>query len=173
LSIGVKAGVPFTDDFNSDTFTALPQVFRSYSNSTGYIIGPMGEIHLPLGFSVEADALYRPLDLRVDLVGDGHVSDHTYTSWEFPILAKWRLPIPLLKPYVELGPSFRALGGTASNYLSNDGFTFGGGIELHIARVRVGPELRYTHWGSDSPSAAAHGFISNQDQGEFLVGFSF
>ena len=173
LSVGVKAGVPFTDDFSSDTFSVPPQVYRSYSNSTGYIIGPTGEIHLPLGLSVEVDALYRPLDLRTDLVGDGRVTHNTYSSWEFPILAKWRFPIPLLKPYIEAGPSFRAVGGSASDFLSNNGLTLGAGIELRVSRVRIGPELRFTHWGSDASGASGHGFISNQNQGEFLVGFSF
>jgi len=173
LSVGIKAGVPFTDAFNSDTYGIPPAAFRSYSGSLGYIVGPMGEVHLPLGLSVEADALYRPLNLTVTGPLGTSVQDNTYSSWEFPILAKWRFPIPLLKPYIEGGPSFRAVGGRAGNYLSNDGLTFGFGIELRVSRIRIGPELRFTHWGADASGASANGFNSNQNQGEFLVGFSF
>lgn len=132
----------------------------------------MGEVHLPLGFSVEADALYRPLNLT--FAGPlGTSVDESTSSWEFPILAKWRFPIPLLKPYIEGGPSFRTVGGRPGNYLSNDGITLGFGIELRLARVRIGPELRYTHWSSDASGASVNGINSNQNQGEFLVGFSF
>ncbi len=173
FSVGVKAGVPFTDAFNNDAYGIPPGTFHSYSGSVGYLIGPMGEIHLPLGLSVEADALYRPLNLTVTGPVGVSVNNSSYSSWEFPILAKWRFPIPLLKPYIEGGPSFRAVGGRAGNYLSNDGITFGLGIELRIARLRIGPELRYTHWGSDSSGASSNGISSNQNQGEFLVGFSF
>jgi opacity protein-like surface antigen len=162
LSIGVKAGLPFTDAFN--TFTSGS--FRSFSDSKNYIVGPMVELHLPLGLSAEANALYRPLNLTTN------GSSSNYSSWEFPILAKYRFPFPLIKPYVEAGPSFRTVGGFLGNNLSNSGFTAGVGIELRLSRLRIGPEIRYTHWGADA-SAAQAVFNSNQNQGEFLVGFSF
>ena len=175
LSVGVKGGVPFTDAFSGDTYGTSPNIFRSAPGDTGYIIGAMGEVHLILGLSVEADALYRPLDLKTWPVSNSAtlVTDHSYSSWEFPILGKWRFPFPLIKPYVEAGPNFRTVGGQAGNYLSNSGFTAGLGIELRVARVRIGPEVRWTHWAGDSSGASANGFSSNQNQGEFLVGFSF
>lgn len=175
FSVGVKAGFPFSDSFQSDTYGTT--VLRYHSGSSGgeYIVGPMGEVHLPLGLSVEADALYRPLNFKVSAVSPlgATVQDSSYSSWEFPILAKWRVPFPVLKPYIEGGPSFRAVGGHAGDYLSNDGLTFGVGVELRISRVRVGPEIRFTHWGSDASGAPNAGIISAQNQGEFLVGFSF
>ena len=98
----------------------------------------------------------------------------TVNSWEFPILGKYHfLPLPLIKPYVEVGPSFRALGHAAS-YFSGSGFTLGGGIELKISRLRIEPEIRYTRWGSDSASAIAAGSTpSNVNQAAFLVGIAF
>lgn len=173
FSVGIKAGFPFTDAFSTDSYGNVPNAFTSFNDGGGYLVGPMGEVHLPLGLSVEADALYRPMNLKV-VGSSGVTTQHSsYSSWEFPILAKWRFPFPVLKPYIEGGPSFRAVGGSAGNYLSNDGIALGVGIELHISRVRIGPELRFTHWGSDSVGAALNGFRSNQNQGEFLVGFSF
>lgn len=175
LSVGVKGGVPFTDAFSGDTYGTSPNIFSSAPGDTGYIIGAMGEVHLILGLSVEADALYRPLDLttRAEVPNATLAADHSYSSWEFPILGKWRFPFPLVKPYVEAGPSFRTVGGQAGNYLSNSGFTAGLGIELRVARVRIGPEVRWTHWAGDSSGASANGFSSNQNQGEFLIGLSF
>jgi hypothetical protein len=167
LSVGVKAGLPFTDAFNSFTSGS----YSSFSNSKNYIVGPMVELHLPLGLSVEANALYRPLNLTTNRSQASSSND--YSSWEFPVLGKYRFPIPLIKPYVEAGPSFRTLGGLLGGNLSNAGFTAGVGIELRLARFRIGPEIRYTHWGADAASAGIAGLSSNQNQGEFLVGFSF
>ncbi len=51
----------------------------------------------------------------------------------------------------------------------------GGGVELKISKLRIAPELRYTHWGSDGVPPPDVGSFppSQQNQGEFLVGFSF
>ncbi len=177
LSVGVKAGVPATDAFDNKTFSSASSAFHTFSNSKNYIIGPMVELHLPFGFSVEADALYRPLNLTTqsgatsNSLGAASSSDHS--SWEFPILAKYRfLHTPFIKPYVEAGPSFRTLDSLLSRSLSNAGVTLGAGIELKLLKLRIGPELRYTHWSGDS-SDIQRVFSSNQNQGEFLVGFSF
>lgn len=167
FSVGVKAGIPFTDAFNSFTSGS----YSSFSNSKNYIVGPTVELHLPLGLSVEADALYRPLSFTA--TPPNLIQSTDFSSWEFPILAKYRFAIPLVKPYVEAGPSFRTVGGQFGGNLSNSGFTAGVGVELRLARFRIGPEIRYTHWGADSSNAAQLGFSSNQNQGEFLVGFSF
>ncbi len=166
FSVGVKAGLPFTDAFNNFTSGS----YSGFSNAKNYLVGPMVELHLPLGFSAEADALYRPLSFKTS---GGSSQSTNFSSWEFPILAKYRFGIPLIKPYIEAGPSFRTIGGQFGGNLSNSGFTAGAGIELRLARFRIGPEIRYTHWGADSVNATQLGFSSNQNQGEFLVGFSF
>lgn len=182
FSVGVKGGVPFTDAFSTVNWqqaqpTTPPQYvpFVNSPGSVGYIVGATGEIHLPLGLSVEADALYRPLEISTHQATSAAtlVTNDSYSSWEFPVLGKWRFPFPLIKPYVEAGPSFRTVGGQAGNYLSNSGFTTGIGVELRVSRVRIGPEIRYTHWAGDSAGAQLFGFKSNQNQGEFLVGLSF
>jgi hypothetical protein len=54
FSAGIKGGVPLTDFLN--TYPNIPV----YSASTQrYIIGGVAELHLPLGFGIEFDALYR------------------------------------------------------------------------------------------------------------------
>src|SRR6185312_6856249 len=100
-----------------------------------------------------------------------------YSSWEFPILAKYRFGFPIVHPYIEAGPSFRA---TSISNLSNNGVTVGAGVEVQALLLRIAPEFRYTHWSSDSKTAPTSfllgtltPFSSKQDQVEFLVGFSF
>lgn len=177
FSIGVKGGVPITNAFSDQTFHSVDTITRFYSNGTDYIIGPMAEIKLPFGFGVEADALYRSLNLSVDhtlLPLPVSHSASTISSWEFPILAKYHfLPLPIVKPYVEAGPTFRWTGNQAAQ-LSNKGITAGIGIDVKALVIHVSPEIRFTHWGSDvsltNVSALAK---SNQNQAEFLVGLTF
>jgi opacity protein-like surface antigen len=177
ISFGLRGGVPFTGAFSDITETSGNSFERTFSNSDEYVIGPMVELHLPLGLSVEADALYHPLNLAQE-INNGTTTFHNsmnFNSWEFPILGKYRfLPLPLIKPYVEAGPSFRATGSSVSSYFSKSGFTLGAGVELKLSRLRIEPELRYTRWGSDASIAAVQGFApSNINQAQFLIGITF
>ncbi len=167
ISIGVKAGVPLTDSFNT---TTLGNDVTGYTSSKNYIVGPMAELKLPFHLSVEADALYRPLNLTIN--NSGVISGSNHANWEFPILAKYHFSFPIVKPYLEAGPSFRTT--SSINYLSNNGVTFGAGVDVHALILRISPEFRYTHWSSDSSPVVGNPYISSkQDQAEFLVGFSF
>ena len=180
LSFGVRGGVPFTGPFADAAGTVGVQ---TSSGSNAYAVGPMIELHLPLGFSVEADALYHPLHM-IQQINTGTIlarNPYTYMSWEFPILAKYRfLHLPLVKPYVEAGPSFRAVSSSLS-YFSKSGLTVGAGVELKLSRLRIEPELRYTRWRSDMvlTEGEAAGLVvvstvpSNTNQAQFLVGIAF
>jgi hypothetical protein len=177
--VGLRGGVPFTGALSDLTTHGVDVVTRSFSDSNQYIVGPMVELHLPLGLSVEADALYRPLNLTTEnqVLPQPTVfrTSNNVSSWEFPILGKVRLPlVPLVKPYVDAGPSFRTAGSDLS-FLSNKGFAVGLGLELKISKLRIAPEARYTRWGSDNkPSVGTLiSIASSTNQGEFLVGVSF
>ncbi len=168
LSIGIRGGVPLTSGFT--TFTAPGTTIRYDSGSNLYMVGPMAELHLPLGLSVEADGLYHPLSQRTTALGSS--STENIPSWEFPILAKYHFPFPVVKPVIMAGPSFRHI---RFDYFSNSGFTIGGGVEIKLARIRVEPELRYTRWGGDAAPGPGVGFNipSQLNQGSFLVGIAF
>ena len=177
LSVGVRGGVPFTGALSDLTTNGIDVVTRSFSDSNQYIIGPMLELHLPLGLSVETNALYRPLNLTVQnqiLPQPMIRTSKNVSSWEFPILGKFRLAFPLVKPYIDAGPSFRAVRSDLG-FLSTKGFTVGLGLELKLSKLRIAPEARYTRWGSDTkPSVATLVSVASQtNQGEFLIGVSF
>jgi hypothetical protein len=175
LSFGVKGGVPVSDAFSDHTAMGVDVITHSFSNSKNYTAGLMLELRLPLGFSVEADALYRPLNLTVDTrvfpSFTSRLSNDVHAA-EFPILGKYHfLHAPVVSPYIEAGPIFRAVG-ARSSYLSNDGFAIGGGVDIKLLVLRVSPEIRYSRWGKD----ATVDFLaapSNINQAEFLVGLSF
>jgi hypothetical protein len=177
FGLGIKAGVPITDGFSK---TQLDPSTYAASNSRNYIVGPMVELRLPFHLAVEADALYRPLNVTTTTTNGTTVTasaSSDYSSWEFPILAKYRFGFPIVHPYIEAGPSFRTTSSSISN-LSNNGVTVGAGVEVQALLLRIAPEFRYTHWSSDSKTALTGlvtqtPFSSKQDQVEFLVGFSF
>lgn len=175
FSFGIKGGVPLTDAFSDSTTLGVDVFTHTFSNSKNYVIGPTVELSLPFGFAVEADALYRPLNLTTDITVVPQPLAHYSTniaSWEFPILGKYHfLHTPVVKPYVEAGPIFRHVG-SQGPYFSNSGFALGGGVDLKLWLVRLSPELRYTRWGGD----AATTFTvppSQLNQAEFLIGISF
>lgn len=167
LEFGLKGGVPLTNPVQ--TFTGSPG--SVFSDSKGYVIGVMGGLWLPLGFGVEVDALYRPLNYTTQPVGEAP-TNHTDGSWEFPILGKYRFAFPLIKPYVEAGPSFRHAS-LHNLSLSGAGFTTGAGVEVGLLKIHVSPELRYTRWGSGSGIPPFPNLQSGQNQAEFLIGLTF
>ncbi len=196
ISVGFTGGIPLTDSFEDRTtsefmgvapgspsnyFITVP--IRTYSDSRNFLIGPTIELRMILGLSVEADALYHPISISTQtgtpslstsaagsLVANPSLPSHTNT-WEFPVMAKYHLPLPLVKPYVEGGPTFRALS-SLDGYLSRYGFTAGIGVEAKVWKVRLAPEIRYVHWGGDSPMASPY-YASVRNQAQFLVGVSY
>jgi hypothetical protein len=182
FSFGIKGGVPLTDPLTEGTFSnfaGVDEVTQVFSASKNYVIGPMVELNLPFGLSVEADALYRPLNLTTltELLPQSSESrlSTDVSSMEFPILAKYHfLHLPVVKPYVGAGPIFRYVGSQVP-YLSKSGFALGGGVDFKLLLVRISPEIRYSHWGHDSASPLLNVSLppSNQNQAEFLIGLSF
>jgi len=178
VSFGIRGGVPFTGAFSDTSVSEI----TSYSSSNSYLVGPMVEVHLPLGFSIEGDGLYHPLNLSQTTVtgatpANPSVTIHqrfTFQSWEFPVLVKYRfLHTPIVKPLVEAGPTFRATGQALSGNFSKAGFVLGGGVEVKMGHIRVEPELRYIRWGSDSAVSGANLAPSNVNQAELTLGLSF
>jgi hypothetical protein len=192
ISVGVKGGVPLTDPFADRTFTSAltssPNPFgpgpftesistRTYSGSRNFVLGPTLEVQLPFGLGVEADALYRPMNVRVaqttslpGIVIGGPTLESRIDTWEFPVLAKYRMPLPVVKPYIEGGPAFRANSASLARHMSGTGVSAGIGVEARIGHLRVSPEVRYTHWGSDSTYSTPYHAVSYPNELEFLAG---
>jgi outer membrane protein W len=173
ISLGVKGGWPLTYALSDSNG---PGLTRFYSNSREFIVGPMVELRLPFRLSVEADALYHPFDVTTNT--SNVISDTSYSVWEFPILAKYHFGGRFLDPFVGVGPEFRTRpGGLFSQNItniSNNGFVLTAGLDLKLKLIRISPEIRYTHWGSDSAATAPVTAVSsNQNQAALLIGLTF
>jgi hypothetical protein len=188
IAFGVKGGVPLTDFIDT---VSSGSASSAISKTQRYIVGPMFELRLPWGFSIEADALYRQFSYQiVSAAPTTIVSNVSSNDWEFPVLLKYRFAAHgPVRPFAGLGVSFDKLQGltnAASSTvtgiangnppeLKNSG-TVGavleGGLDFHLLFIHIAPEIRYTRWTSQHfnlPNVLS----SNQNQAEFLVGLTF
>jgi opacity protein-like surface antigen len=178
FSAGVKLGAPFTDFVNTVESGSL----RATSGTSRYIVGVTGELHLPLSLSIEADVLYRHFNYQVPANALQGLTGGSGSSgaWEFPILAKYKFPSKIVRPYVDGGVAWNTLQGLASNIVGSSevknstttGIVLGAGLEIKALVIKVSPEIRYTRW-TDQHFTAASLLQSNQNQAEFLVGITF
>jgi hypothetical protein len=160
LGAGFKVGVPVTGlVMSSDNDSgAFP------SRGGWFVIGPTVELRLPLGLGVEVDALYRS------------VKNPPGGSWEFPILAKYRLPVRgRIAPFVVGGGSFGRNELLRANQVgpagTTTGYVAGGGVEAKVRWLRLAPEVRYTHWTGNFSFRGAD--LTHRNEIEFLVGIVF
>jgi hypothetical protein len=156
LSMGGVAGSNFTPNFQP----AGP----SYTNTRSWIAGAVAEWSLAAPVSIETNVLYRQLHILA-----GPSSHFSVVTWEFPILAKFRLGTGRMLPFVEAGPSLRATGNLNDIHPSHYGFTAGIGAERQLGRWRIEPALRYTRWAQDLEAQQA-AIRTKPDQLELLVG---
>ena len=193
FSFGVKGGVPLTDFVSA----ASNGQFDFTSSTNRYIIGPTIELHLPFGLGVEFDALYRRLHYNGSALGVDTFSTSKTTGnrWEFPLLAKYRFPSKVVRPFVDAGVAWDTLTGleqtvtttvfptrlgptvTTSNpvelhHNTTMGFVVGAGVDIHVL-LHISPEIRYTRWDAQQLRDPLSLLQSNQNQAEFLLGITF
>lgn len=176
IAIGAVGGVRATDDLSGNAANSV---------SGRYVVGPQLDIGLPFGLGFEADVLYRREGYQASSFYSGQFDSHA-NSWEFPLLLKYRLPFPLVKPFLEAGYAPRVISGTVhyslnnttmdTNYPTSQGIVVGGGVQIAIGRLRLSPELRYTRW-NNAPMLVYFGngpeSISTQNQVDVLLGISW
>jgi hypothetical protein len=181
FAFGARGGLPFTDFYHA---VSSPGGTFS-STATQFTVGPTIEFHLPAGFGVEVDALYRHFHYKAsgNLI-DALVNSSASNAWEFPLLLKYRTPGLFVRPFLDAGVAFdrwsgfkqitvRAITSGSAVNGTNTGFVAGAGIELHVPVIRLSPEIRYTRWGVSSISDLAVVLRSNQNQVEVLIGATF
>ena len=143
------------------TSQAFPRNGPAYADTQTVLGGVIVQWSLAGPVAIEADGLYRRLHARIS-------SNSTFSvvTWEFPILANYRLSIHHLTAVLEAGPSLRAAGNLNAIHPSHYGFTSGLGVEKQVGRWRLAPIVRYTHW---APQPAQGEVRTKMDQLELLV----
>ena len=165
IYIGGIGGGMATDEYPSDFVTSV---------SKRYVVGPQLDIDLPLGLGFEADALYRPEGFQ----SSSYALNESESSWQFPLLLKYRFPFPLVKPFAEVGYAPRVINGPIGLFDTggSHGVVIGGGVQFGIGRLRLAPVVRYTHWNNNPIAVVIPNgptFASNQNQVDILVGIGW
>lgn len=157
LSVGVVAGLGLGDDFQPER---VPVRYRQVPESYSAIVGAMLEFPVHNNLSAEVDGLYRPLhgsDIPVEANSESRKTRFATLTWQFPVLAKYRFRLAGARPFVELGPSFRAIGNVEIAPPSQYGVTAGAGVELRLKKLKIAPTFRYSRWKSgEFYSSQAH-----------------
>jgi|HubBroStandDraft_2_1064218.scaffolds.fasta_scaffold113114_3 hypothetical protein len=191
VQIGIEAGVPLTNTFSTSQIG--PYVGNgsfledAYSSQTKrLLIGPTIRVGLPLGLGLQFDALYQRVNYEGTYISAGgessaeYFSHNTANRWQFPLLAQYKLKVPLFKPFVEVGPTLSHIfNGHNTLDLFNDvfgsqslstsevdklaelrhstvfGAAVGLGVDLHVRFLHIRPEFRYVRWVSSQFSAAS------------------
>ncbi len=195
VGVGIKVGTPLTEAYNvANSVISGSSIPNAYSsNAKDFLIGPMVEFRLPFSIAIEADALYRSVGFRRLPVITGVIISPTpitgpvstaaavnidANAWEFPILLKYKFKgIPLVKPYLGAGMSFKRITGIDNivelTHKTSTGVVLEGGLEFKLLLLRITPEIRYTGYPVASFEAPGNLLKANKNQLAFLVGFSF
>ena len=174
FGFGIKAGVPLTAILKPGAIT------QAKVDTTRLTIGPVIDLRLPFGLGLETGALYKRFKQTGSTGANGQIAvNQGGSSWEFPILAKFRIPAVVVHPYIEGGFSFNHLTDIAKPFqtavnnpsdlvasISRPGFVVGTGIEIGSGRLRLVPGLRWTRYQNRS-------FIPTSNSIDFLVGLMF
>ena len=168
FSVGVIGGIPFNDLVSNPSTNAI-----TFADKSGrYTIGPTVQLGLPLGFRVEADALYRPAEFTSAIPA----GSFSASQWRIPVLLQYRFGAPIVKPFVEAGYSYdhinitvpASLSSTSYSITSHHGFVLGAGVDFKIPIFRISPEIRFTR---DVDSGTSN--LLQLNQAEFLIGIRF
>jgi len=184
IGFGLKGGArlsDFTSDYSNST------VGQTTKQDHIYTIGPYAELRLPVGFSIEADLLYKKSGATLEAIANGTTSvsrQFNFDSFDLPILLKKRFGEKALffRPFLEGGIANRYSTGLPGSTSSTDpltagthggwqeGITLGGGVEFKVLLVKVSGELRWTRYGNISASTIPK---ISANQAEFLIGVGF
>lgn len=167
LEIGALAGYPA-----SPGFPDMPFMVRPIRERTRYLVGISTQANLTSRIAVEIDGIYKPLRS-----GEGASDPWRFMviTWQFPVLAKYRLTTSKWAPVVEGGPSFRLAGNLNGYNPSHYGITMGAGAETRTHGMHLSPTVRYTRWAVDvSPySGRPTSQRTSQNAVELVFGISF
>jgi hypothetical protein len=159
VGVGLKIGTLLSDALSP----------KNDGTNHALVIGPSVELRLPVGLSIEADALYQSGEL--DSLTPGA------SRWQFPIVAKHDFLKGPLRPYVEGGLSFSHLTDLKDIpgviHSSNYGFVLGAGLDFKLLFFRVSSEVRYNVWAFKDIINPSSNFDQKRGQALLLVGFGF
>jgi hypothetical protein len=179
MGFGIKGGARLTD-FTSDLSSSS---FSSTKQDHIYTLGPYAELHLPLGFSIEGDLLFKKSGATLISQPGGTalpvlLRQFNIDSFDLPLLLKYRFGKKLpLHPFAAAGLANRYSTGIPGTVLGasatsgwQEGIVLAGGADVKVLVLKISGELRVTHFGNISASTIPK---LNANQAELLLGIGF
>jgi opacity protein-like surface antigen len=139
----------------------IPGVRLGFAGGPSFPMGDLADVattgyHLRGSLGLELPLI--PLGVRGDLVWQQFPADvdGNYTGLTGLLNATWRLPVPIVKPYLIGGAGFlnydepdRTIDGQAVQGESGSNFAWaaGAGVQLRLLRLGGFVEARYLDWG--------------------------
>jgi len=185
LQFGVRAGVPLTNSFASDTRVIT---VRETVDRTPVTVGPTFEAVLYDRFLIQLDAMYRSFRGRSQSINPptGATFELRAASFEFPVVFDYVFSKRNWRPYAGVGMvAGHVVTGTIESHLTPaaggvetpfegqfflknqlPAYVANGGLQWNTVGLAIRPEVRYTHWHRKT------GFETEQNQVEISVGFS-
>ena len=183
VSFGLKGGVRLSDFTEVFLYGPLGYAEQNTEQDHIYTIGPYAELNLPLGFSLEADLLYKKSGATLNEFGHVFTSPDSiqqfkFSSFDVPILLKKKIGRKgiLFRPFIEGGLANRFSTGlpnalNASTHSGwQEGAALGGGVEFKLLILKISGEFRWTHFGNISSDPLPK---LNASQSEVLLGIGF
>jgi hypothetical protein len=177
---GVRGGAPIT---STNIVDSVISRFGASSISRRFEVGPTLGVRLPLGFSLEGDALFRREKLNIGPFNVPSSLNPNSDSWQFPVMMKYTGGRKTFSPVAGAGvtvrhlnnfnaiPGFLFSGSTSANTV---GFVGAAGLRLRMGPVDITPELRYTRWGGNNLTQSLLSFLPlSRNEASVLVGVTF
>jgi Outer membrane protein beta-barrel domain len=159
------------------------------SPTASFLGGPTVGVRLPLGFSVEGDALFNRQTLNFGQFGGFNLASTHLDSWEFPVMLKFAVGERPIAPVFGAGVSFQHINNLSNSSLlaniptyvvagttsaNSYGFVAGAGVRFRTGPVEITPEARFTHWNRSGLAASLLDLlVPNRNQVQVLVGLTF
>jgi hypothetical protein len=111
IAFGIKGGIKFATVGGAD---AAPIV----KSRTGFAAGAYMEASFPFLLTVQPEMLYttKGFTLSSTSIGQTVTSTNTYSYIEIPVLVKFSLPVPVVKPKLYIGPEIGFLLSAENKY---------------------------------------------------------
>lgn len=174
VSFGLRTGIPLNAALRSASLQFEVRTHR-------YTLGPTVELRVFHGLAFEADLLYKRLEYQFlpQASSAGQTGIVKISRWELPVLLKYRFAGRHFRPFLDLGGSFNRvvhLEGDEPRRAPAPAYTrscdrWRRGPQ--IGRLRIAPEVRFTHWADRNFGVYDAPLRSNLTQAEILVGVTF
>ena len=121
---GIKGGL----NFNSMSDVSIKDVSSSVSNRTGYHVGVLYKLNLPLGLALQPELLFvhKSNSIKEDNIDLKYITKQSYL--QLPVNLQWGIDLVLFRPFIMVTPYVSCVVSSSTKIEDFDYKTFQYGI---------------------------------------------